>query len=137
MSDYGLEVWTSDGESTRISESGLGYSFLIQSGVGEVTVGNLRQSQVEFVVSQSNAKVVIGDNDPVKSIDDLLLAGYQKGAPLNDYRNTDYHIAFDGIINHNLNQVKYEGGHITKVVAPATTHIHLLGLYNMYGGNGA
>lgn len=133
----GVEVWMSDGKSTRISESGLGYSFLIQSGVGEVTVGNLGQSQVEFVVSQSNAKVVLGDVDPVKSIDDLLLTGYRNNAPINGFDNTDFHKAFVGIINHNLNQVKYEGGHITKVVAPATTYIHLLGLYNMYGGNGA
>ena len=128
MSDYGVEAWMSDGKSTRISESGLGYSFLIQSGVGEVTVGNLGQSQVEFVVSQSNANVVLGDNDPVKSIDDIML---------NRYRNTDVkhnNNMFAEIINHNLSQVKYEGGHITKVVAPATTHIHLLGLYNMYGG---
>ena len=132
MSDYGLEVWTSDGESTRISESGLGYSFLIQSGVGEVTVGNLGQSQVEFVVSQSNVNVVLGDNDPVKSLDDLLLAGYRNGATLDDFLN-----AFAGILNHNLNQVNYEGGHIVKVSAPVGTHIFLLGLYNMYGGNGA
>ena len=129
---YGVEVWMSDGKSTRISESGLGYSFLIQSGVGEVTVGNLGQSQVEFVVSQSNANVVIGDNDPAKSIDDLLLAGYRNGATLNDFHN-----AFAGILNHNLNQVKYEGGHIVKVSAPVGTPIFLLGLYNMYGGNGA
>ncbi len=129
---YGVEVWMSDGKSTRISESGLGYSFLIQSGVGEVTVGNLGQSQVEFVVSQSNAKVVLGDVDPVKSLDDLMLTAYRNrnGATANNN-------VFAEIINHNLNQVKYEGGHITKVVAPATTHIHLLGLYNMYGGNGA
>ena len=132
MSDYGLEAWTSDGKSTRISESGLGYSFLIQSGVGEVTVGNLRQSQVEFVVSQSNVGVVLGDNDPVKSLDDILLAGYRNGgvAPNNN--------VFAEIINHNLSRVEYNSdNHITKVVAPATTHIHLLGLYNMYGGNGA
>ena len=129
---YGVEVWTSDGESTRISESGLGYSFLIQSGVGEVTVGNLRQSQVEFVVSQSNVGVVLGDNDPVKSLDDILLAGYRNGGvALNNN-------VFAEIINHNLSRVEYNSGnHITKVVAPATTHIHLLGLYNMYGGNGA
>ena len=131
MSDYGLEVWTSDGESTRISESGLGYSFLIQSGVGKVTVGNLRQSQVEFVVSQSNVGVVLGDNDPVKSLDDILLTGYRNGgvAPNNN--------VFAEIINHNLNQVNYEGGHIVKVSAPVDTLIFLLGLYNMYGGNGA
>ncbi len=128
----GVEVWTSDGKSTRISQSGLGYSFLIQSGVGEVTVGNLGQSQVEFVVSQSNANVVLGDNDPVQSIDDLLLAGYRNGATLDDFHNV-----FAGIINHNLNQVNYGGGHIVKVSAPVNTHIFLLGLYNMYGGNGA
>ena len=129
---YGVEVWTSDGESTRISESGLGYSFLIQSGVGEVTVGNLGQSQVEFVVSQSNTNVVLGDNDPVKSLDDLLLAVNQNGATNGDFNNP-----FAGILNHNLNQVKYEGGHIVKVSAPVGTPIFLLGLYNMYGGNGA
>ena len=129
---YGVEVWTSDGESTRISESGLGYSFLIQSGVGGVTVGNLGQSQVEFVVSQSNTNVVLGDNDPVKSLDDLLLAVNRNGATLDDFRN-----AFAGILNHNLNQVKYESGHIVKVSAPVDTPIFLLGLYNMYGGNGA
>ena len=131
MSDYGLEAWMSDGESTRISESGLGYSFLIQSGVGKVTVGNLRQSQVEFVVSQSNVGVVLGDNDPVKSLDDILLTGYRNGgvAPNNN--------VFAEIINHNLNQVNYEGGHIVKVSAPVDTLIFLLGLYNMYGGNGA
>ena len=129
---YGVEVWMSDGKSTRISESGLGYSFLIQSGVGEVTVGNLRQSQVESVVSQSDAKVVLGDNDPAKSIDDLLLAGYRKGATLDDFHNV-----FAGILNHNLSQVNYVGGHIVKVSAPVNTHIFLLGLYNMYGGNGA
>ena len=128
---HGVEVWTSDGESTRISESGLGYSFLIQSGVGNVTVGNLRQSQVEFVVSQSNVGVVLGDNDPVKSLDDILLTGYRNGgvAPNNN--------VFAEIINHNLNQVNYEGGHIVKVSAPVDTLIFLLGLYNMYGGNGA
>ena len=134
MSDYGLEVWTSDGESTRISESGLGYSFLIQSGVGEVTVGNLGQSQVEFVVSQSNVDVVLGDNDPVKSLDDILLAGYRNGGVTPGGPNNN---VFAGILNHNLNQVKYEGGHIVKVSAPVGTPIFLLGLYNMYGGNGA
>ncbi len=118
----GVEVWTSDGKSTRISQSGLGYSFLIQSGVGEVTVGNLGQSQVEFVVSQSNVGVVFGDNDPVKSLDDLLLGKYPP--------NTN---VFAGILNHNLKQVNYEGGHIVKVSAPVDTHIFLLGLYNMYG----
>ena len=131
---HGVEVWTSDGKSTRISESGLGYSFLIQSGVGEVTVGNLRQSQVEFVVSQSNVDVVLGDNDPVKSLDDLLLAGYRNGGVAPGGPNSN---VFAGILNHNLNQVKYEGGHIVKVSAPVGTPIFLLGLYNMYGGNGA
>ena len=130
---YGVEVWTSDGKSTRISESGLGYSFLIQSGVGGVTVGNLRQSQVEFVVSQSNVNVVLGDNDPAKSLDYLLLAGYRNGVTPGSPTNN----VFAGILNHNLNQVKYEGGHIVKVSAPVVTHIFLLGLYNMYGGNGA
>lgn len=129
---HGVEVWTSDGESTRISESGLGYLFLIQSGVGEVTVGNLRQSQVEFVVSQSNVDVVLGDNDPVKILDDLLLAGHQNDATRDGFLNT-----FAGILYHNLKQVKYEGGHIVKVSAPVDTLIFLLGLYNMYGGNGA
>ena len=129
---YGVEVWMSDGTSTRISESGLGYSFLIQSGVGEVTVGNLGQSQVEFVVSQSNANVVLGDNDPAQSIDDLLLAGYRNGTTLDDFYKV-----FAGILNHNLNQVNYEGGHIVKVSAPVNTPIFLLGSYNMYGGNGA
>lgn len=126
---YGVEVWMSDGESTRISESGLGYLFLIQSGVGGVTVGNLRQSQVEFVVSQSNVGVVLGDNDPVKSLDYLLLAGYRNGGvTLNNN-------VFAEIINHNLSRVEYNSdNHITKVVAPATTPIFLLGLYNVYGG---
>ena len=95
MSDYGVEAWMSDGKSTRISESGLGYSFLIQSGVGEVTVGNLGQSQVEFVVSQSNVGVVFGDNDPVKSLDDIMLGRYQ-----NDVTPDGFHNAFAGIITH-------------------------------------
>lgn len=132
MSDYGLEAWMSDGALGRISDSGVGYLFLIQSGFGNVAAENLRQSQVEFVVSQSNANVVLGDNDPAQSIDDLLLAGYRNGAKLDDFHN-----AFAGILNHNLNQVNYEGGHIVKVSAPVGTPIFLLGLYNMYGGNGA
>ena len=137
MSDYGVEVWMSDGKSTRISDSGLGYLFLIQSGFGNVAAENLRQSQVEFVVSQSNANVVLGDNDPTKSIDDLLLAGYRSGVGMTDYTKTPFHNAFAGILNHNLNQVNYVGGHIVKVSAPVGTPIFLLGLYNMYGGNGA
>ena len=129
---YGVEVWMSDGESTRISESGLGYLFLIQSGVGGVTVGNLRQSQVEFVVSQSNVGVVLGDNDPVKSLDYIMLYGYRNGG------GTPNNNVFAEIINHNLSRVEYNSdNHITKVVAPATTPIFLLGSYNMYGGNGA
>ena len=132
MSDYGVEAWMSDGKSTRISESGLGYLFLIQSGVGSVTVGNLGQSQVEFVASQSNTTAVFGDVDPVKSLDDLLLAQYRSGSD-NDIVNYYFRKAFEGILNHNISQVEYNSDkHITKVVAPATTRIHLLGLYNMY-----
>ena len=134
MSDYGVEAWMSDGKSTRISESGLGYSFLIQSGVGEVTADNSRQSQVEFVASQSNTTAVFGDVDPVKSLDDLLLESYRSGVLYGRYQDEPFYKAFNGILNHNLSQVDYNNKHITKVVAPASTRIHLLGLYNMYRG---
>ena len=116
METYGLEAFTSTGEGSRLSDNGLGYSFLIHSGAGSLLVSDLRQSQVEFVVSQSNVSTL--GSDPIKEI---------RGRLSGDTHSTK----FSGLLNHNLESVVYNDGHIVKVVAKNNSLIYLIGLYNV------
>ena len=116
METYGLEAFTSTGEGSRLSDTGLGYSFLIHSGAGSLLVSDLRQSQVEFVVSQSNVATL--GSDPIKEIREIL--------------SSDTHSTkFSGLFNHNLESVVYNDGHIVEVVAKNNSLIYLIGLYNV------
>lgn len=116
METYGLEAFTSTGEGSRLSDNGLGYSFLIHSGAGSLLVSDLRQSQVEFVVSQSNVATL--GSDPIKEIRGILSG---------DTHSTK----FSGLFNHNLESIVYNDGHIVKVVAKNNSLIYLIGLYNV------
>ena len=116
METYGLEAFTSTGEGSRLSDNGLGYSFLIHSGAGSLLVSDSRQSQVEFVVSQSNVATL--GSDPIKEIRGIL--------------SGDTHLTkFSGLFNHNLESVVYNDGHIVEVVAKNNSLIYLIGLYNV------
>ena len=116
METYGLEAFTSTGEGSRLSDNGLGYSFLIHSGAGSLLVSDSRQSQVEFVVSQSNVATL--GSDPIKEIRGILSG---------DTHSTK----FSGLFNHNLESVVYNDGHIVEVVAKNNSLIYLIGLYNV------